>query len=160
MAIYLEYEGIKGNVTADGYKDHIAVLSVDFNVTRNISMTLGNLSNRETSRPNISQVTIIKAADSSCSALFNESVTGSAGKKVVIKFVRTGTEKVEEFLEHTLENCIISGYKFSANSEGQPQEVIHLSFSIILINYKDHDASNKAGSPKRVGYDLETAKPL
>lgn len=27
MAIYLEYEGIKGNVTAEGYKDHIAVLS-------------------------------------------------------------------------------------------------------------------------------------
>ncbi len=22
MAIYLEYEGIKGNVTAEGYKDH------------------------------------------------------------------------------------------------------------------------------------------
>ncbi len=70
MVIYLEYEGIKGNVTADGYKDHISVLSVDFNVARKISMTPGNLSNRETSRPSISEVTIIKVADNSCSALF------------------------------------------------------------------------------------------
>jgi len=160
VAIYLDYEGIKGNVTAEGYHDHIEVLSVNFDVARNVSMTPGNLFNRETSHPNISRVTIIKAVDGSCSTLFNESVTGLAGKKVVIKFVRTGTEKVEAFLEHTLENCIISGYAFSANAERQPQEVICLSFSRILINYKDHDASNKAGAPQRVGYDLETAKPL
>jgi len=63
-------------------------------------------------------------------------------------------------LEHTLENCIISGYSFSANAEGQPQEVINLSFSKILINYKDHDATNKTGSPQRVGYDLAMAKSL
>ncbi len=160
MAIYLEYEGIKGNVTADGYKDHISVLSVDFNVARKISMTPGNLSNRETSRPSISEVTIIKVADNSCSALFKESVTGSAGKKAKIKYVHTGTEKLTEFLEHILEDCIISGYKFAANAEGQPQEVINLSFSRILINYKDHDTSNKTGTPQRVGYDLESAKAL
>lgn len=160
MAIYLEYEGIKGNVTADGYKDHISVLSVDFNVERSVSMEPGNISNRETTRPRLSQVTLIKAADSSCSALFKESVTGSASKKATIKYVHTGTDKVTEFLEHTLEDCIISGYKFSANAEGQPQEVINLSFSKIMINYKDHDASNKVGKPLRVGYDLEMAKAL
>ena len=160
MAIFLEYEGIKGNVTADGYEDHIAVLSVDFNVTRSISMEPGNLSNRESTRPRLSQVTISKVADSSCSALFKESVTGSAGKTVVIKYVRTGSDKVVEFLEHTLENCIISRYDFSAGAEGQPIEVIDLSFSKMLVNYTDHDATNKSGSPLRVGYDLKTAKPL
>ena len=160
MAIYLDYEGIKGNVTAEGYGGHIEVLSVNFNVVRDVSMTPGNLFNRETSHPNISRVTIIKTVDSSCSKLFKESVAGSAGKTVVIKFVSTGTEKVEIFLEHTLENCIVSGYAFSANAEGQPQEVINLSFSRILINYQDHDVTNKAGSPQRVGYDLEIATPL
>ncbi len=156
MAIYLDYEGIKGNVTADGYNGHIEVISIDFNVTRNVSMEPGSLSNREVSHPRLSQVRIIKAADSSCSALFKESVSGSASKKAIIKYVHTGSDKVEEFLEHTLENCIISGYSFSANAEGQPQ----LSFSKILINYKDHDAANKTGSPQRVGYDLVMAKSL
>ena len=46
MAIYVEYEGIKGNVTADGYKDHISVQSLQFGVGRGISMEPGNLSNR------------------------------------------------------------------------------------------------------------------
>ncbi len=160
MAIYLDYEGIKGNVTAEGYSDHIAVVSVDFNVARNVSMEPGSLSNREISHPRLSQVRIVKTADRSCSALFKESVSGSVSKKAIIKYVHTGTDKVEEFLEHTLEDCIISGYSFSANAEGQPQEVISLSFSKILINYKDHDATNKAGSPQRVGYDLAMAKAL
>ena len=42
MAIYLEFEGVKGNVTAEGYKDHIAVDSVMFNARRNISMEPGH----------------------------------------------------------------------------------------------------------------------
>ena len=65
MAIYLEYTGIKGNVTAEGYKDHIAVQSVQFGVGRGISMEAGNLSNRESTRPSLSEITLTKAADNS-----------------------------------------------------------------------------------------------
>ncbi len=57
MAIYCEYKGIKGNVTADGYKDHIAVLSVQFGVGRGITMEPGNMSNREATRPSLSEIT-------------------------------------------------------------------------------------------------------
>ncbi|MDH5573724.1 MAG: type VI secretion system tube protein Hcp [Gammaproteobacteria bacterium] len=160
MAIYLEYEGIKGNVTADGYKDHIAVDSAQFGIGRGISMEPGNMSNREASRPSVSEVTLSKKADNSVTAIFKEAVTGSAGKKVVIKFVRTGADKVVEFMDYTLENCLVSGYSMSATSEGEPMENISLSFSKIMINYNDHDATNKSASPQRVGYDLTTAKPL
>lgn len=160
MAIYLEFEGVKGNVTANGYKDHIAVNSFDFGVGRGISMEAGNMSNREVSRPSVSEVTLTKAADNSATALFKEAVTGSAGKKVVVKFVRTGADKVQEFMDYTLENCLISGYTVSASADGEPMETLTLSFSKIMVNYNDHDATNKAASPQRVGYDLTTAKPL
>ena len=160
MAIYLQYDGIKGNVTADGYKDHIAVLSVQFGVSRGISMEAGNMSNRESTRPSISQVTITKAADNSVTGLFKEAVTGSAGKKVVIKFVSTGAAKVEEYMSYALEDVLVSSYSISASAEGEPVETISLSFSKILINYNNFDKSNKSGSPLRVGYDLTAAKPL
>jgi type VI secretion system secreted protein Hcp len=124
MSIYLEYDGIKGNVTADGYTDHIAVLSVQFGVGRGISMEAGNLSNRESTRPSLSEITLSKAADNSVTAIFKEAVTGSAGKKVVIKFVRTGADKVQEYMSYTLEDCIVSGYSISAESEGEPMESI------------------------------------
>jgi len=160
MAIYLEYEGIKGNVTADGYKDHIAVESVQFGVGRGISMEAGNLSNRESTRPSLSEITLTKAADNSVTAIFKEAVTGSAGKKVVIKFVRTGADKVQEYMDYTLENCLVSNYSMSASSEGEPMESISLSYSKIMINYSDFDKTNKSGNPQRVGYDLESAKPM
>jgi len=160
MAIYVEYEGIKGNVTADGYKDHISVQSLQFGVGRGISMEPGNLSNREATRPTISEVTMSKPADTSATALFKEAVTGSSGKKVTIKFVQTGADKVVEFMTYTLEDVLVSGYSVSADGESDPMESISLSFSKIMVNYNDYDKTNKSANPQRVGYDLTTAKPL
>ena len=160
MAIYIQYEGIKGNTTADGYKDHLTVNSVQFGVGRGISMEPGNLSNREATRPTISEITITKVADTSSTALFKEAVTGSTGKKVVIKFVQTGADQLVEFMTYTLENCLVSGYSVSADGESDPVESISLSFAKIMVNYSDYDKSNKSATPQRVGYDLATAKPL
>jgi len=92
MAIYIEYEGIKGNVTAAGYKNHIEVSSLAFGVLRGISMEPGNVSNRETACPSLSQITVKKTVDSSTVSFFKESVTGATGKKVAIKFVHTGSD--------------------------------------------------------------------
>lgn len=160
MAIYIQYDGIKGNTTADGYKDHLTVNSVQFGIGRGISMEPGNLSNREATRPTISEVTITKVADASSTALFKESVTGSSGKKVVIKFVQTGSDKLVEFMTYTLEDCMVSGYSITADAENDPTETISLSFAKVMLNYNDYDKSNKSANPQRVGYDLTTAKPL
>jgi len=160
MAIYLQYDGIKGNVTADGYADHIAVQSVQFGVGRGISVVAGNISNRESTRPSLSEITLTKEADNSVTAIFKEAVTGNAGKKVVIKFVRTGADKVQEYMDYTLEDCLVSGYSLSADAEGAPMEQITLSYAKIMINYSDFDKTNKSGNPQHVGYDLTTAKPL
>jgi type VI secretion system secreted protein Hcp len=160
MAIYLEFDGVKGNVTADGYKGHIAVKSVKFGVKRGITMEPGNMSNREATRPEVSEIVLTKAADSSATALFKEAVTGSAGKKAVLKFVQTGADKVQQFMDYTLENCLVSGYEIKAESQSDPEETVTLSFSKIMVNYSDFDAGNKSTSPQRVGYDLTTAKPL
>jgi type VI secretion system secreted protein Hcp len=160
MAIYVEFEGVKGNVTAEGYKDHIAVDSVTFNANRQISMEPGHMTNREATRPSVNAISISKKADISVTALFKEAMGGSTGKKVVIKFVQTGSDKVQEFMDYTLENCLISGYSMIAGAESQPTETIQLSFSKILVNYRDADAANKSTSPQRTGYDLAAAKLL
>lgn len=158
MAIYLKLGNIKGNVTADGYAGQIAIASVEFKVSRNVSMEAGNLSNRESTKPAVSCITLYKQADSSVAALFKEAVTGSAGQEAVLTFVRTGTEKVQEFMAYKLTNCIISHYKILAPHDREPVEKLELSFSAIEVSYKNHDASNKAGNPQRVSYDIKSAK--
>jgi len=159
MAIYIEWEGIKGNVTADGYKDHLAVDSFSFGVGRSLTMEVGNCANREASRPAFSEITLTKPADNSCTSIFQEATSVSEGKKVVAKFVQTGSDKVTEYMTYTLDKCLVSGYTVSASSEGDPIESISISFCSIEVNYLDFDSSNKGSSPQRVGYDLEAAKP-
>ncbi|HWV14064.1 MAG TPA: type VI secretion system tube protein Hcp [Cellvibrio sp.] len=160
MAIYIEYQGIKGNVTAEGYKNHLSVESLQFGVGRGISMEPGKLANREATRPSISEITVSKVADSSTTAFFKEAVGGSAGKEVTIKFVQTGSDKLVEYMAYTLEDCLVSGYSISASSSGDPIESISLSFAKITLVYNDFDKTNKTSTPNRAGYDLTVAKAL
>ncbi len=160
MAIYIEYEGINGDVTADGYKNHIMISSLAFGVARAISMNVGNLGNREPTRPSFGRITLKKIVDSSVTSLFKESVSGATGKKVMIKFVRTGAGQVMEFMRYNVENCLVSGYTIKANGENIPEEIITLSFSKIIVSYIDHDDTNKYGNRYISGYDLVMAKPV
>lgn len=160
MAIYLEFDGIKGNVTAEGFKDQIALLSCNFGVSRGISMEPGNLSNREATRPSLSEISISKETDTSAIALFKESVTGDAGKTVKIRFVRTGADKVQEYLIYELENCLVSSYSISANGDDSPIENLTLSYSKLLITYKDTDEKLGVGSQQVAGYSLTQGKPV
>lgn len=158
MAIYLKFGNVKGNVTADGYAGQIAVKSIEFEVSRQVSMEAGNLSNRESSKPSLSRIEITKKADNSVAALFKEALTGSAGQEATLTFVRTGSDKVQEFMTYKLTNCIISRYKINAEGDEEPTELLELSYSAIEVSYKDHDASNKSGNPQRVSYDVKAAK--
>ena len=98
MAIYLKFGNVKGNVTADGYAGQIAISSANFSVLRKVAMEAGNLSNREPSKPTWTGIEIAKIADSSIATLLKEAATGSAGQEATITFVRTGSNKVEEYL--------------------------------------------------------------
>jgi len=160
MAIYLKLADIKGNVTAAGFEDQIAIDSLTFGVGRGITMEAGNMSNREATRPSLSEVSVSKMLDNSATALFKGSVTGAAGQKAVFTFVRTGADQVDTFMTYELEDCLISSYQMSAQGDGEPVENISFSFSKLLVEYIDNDKSNAAGSKQVVGYDLTTAKPL
>ena len=160
MAIYLQYDEIKGNVTALGYEGYVAVDFVKFSSNRGISMEAGNLANREVSQPVITEIMLRKVIDSSAITFFKKALSGSSGKKATIKFVRTNTDNVQEYVEYSLENCLVSGYMINARGDDEPIETITLSFSKIIISYTDHGPDNKVGSLQRAGYDLTTAKPL
>jgi len=159
MAIYLDYEGIKGNVTAKGYRGMISLKHFGFGMGRKISMKLGELTNRESAIPVFGTVDIEKIEDVSTSALFRLSVSGNNGKKATIHFVRTGGKELVEFMSYTLENCLISKYLiYDTDLNKQPHEKIQLSFTSILISQAIRGTSNSVKNTLRAGYDLVAAK--
>jgi len=157
MAIYIDYEGITGGATAGKYEDLIDVESVEFGVGRGISMEVGSMTNRENTKPNFSEITITKTCDSSCSAIFQEACVGTTGKKVSIKFCRTGGTNIQEYMTYELKDVLISSYSINGAKEGEPEEVITLSYSSIEICYTEYEGENKTGQPKRCLYNLKTA---
>ncbi len=162
MAIYMNFNAlaIKGNVTAEGYKDWIKVDSLQFGVGRGISMEAGSVANREASRPSISEVSISKSMDTSSAQLMKEGVTGAAGTEVIIDIVKTGSEKLDKFCSYTLQNVLVSGYSVSSGGEGAPQESISLSFTEVMYEYVTGGIDNADAATMKVGYDLVNAKPL
>lgn len=161
MAIYLNYNDkkIKGNVTTQGYEDWIEVDSFSFGVGRGISMEVGNMANREATRPSISEINLSKSMDASSGGMFKESVSGSEGVKVVIHLVQTGSKEIQKYAEYTLENCLVSSYSVSASSGGAPVESISLSYGKLMSDLSNADKDNKNKASMKVGYDLEKGVP-
>ncbi|OUS24797.1 hemolysin-coregulated protein [Gammaproteobacteria bacterium 45_16_T64] len=158
MAIYLEFEGIEGNATATGYEKMIDVSSFNWGVGRAITQTAGRMANREASRPSISEITLTKATDKSTPLLIQESTVGTKGKKVLIHFVTTGGDQLEEFLTYTLEDTLISSFSIGASSDGEPGETISLSFSQFEVAFTEAGETNARSGKGRFGYDIALAK--
>ena len=158
MAVYMKYEGIPGNATADGYKDFIRIASIQFGVGRGITMEAGNLANRESTKPSISEITCTTEVDKCVTALFKEAISGSAGKDVKIAIVQTGTDKLIEYMTIDTKDTLVSGWSFTADGDNKGFLTFSLSFAEIDLSYNDYDSKNKGGSPLRSGYNLRTAK--
>lgn len=158
MAIYMQMDKIKGNVTAEGHKEWIELSSFQMGVGRAISTAVGKAKDREASAPSISEITVSKIMDESSPFLFQEATVGQA-KKVTIDFVTTGASKIETYLQYVLENCMVSGYSISSGGD-RPSETVSLSFTKITSNYMVYDDSGKQTSKFPAGYDLELGKKV
>ncbi|OUS13022.1 hemolysin-coregulated protein [Gammaproteobacteria bacterium 53_120_T64] len=162
MAIYMNYDGlaVKGSVTSKGYEDWIDISSFQFGVGRGISMEVGGMQEREATRPSISEVSLSKAMDAASGGLFQASVAGSEGVKVLIHIVRTGAKEVQTYATYELEQCLVSSYSVSADGGGSPHESVSLSFAKIMLDLSNVDGSGVNATSMKVGYDLAMGTPL
>lgn len=156
MAIYVKYDGITGEATQSDHTNWIDVQSISWGVGRAIATVAGSTANRESSEPNVSEVSLVKQYDSSSPKLFTEACTGNAGKTVQIDITTTGNPSVV-FCTYTLSNALISSY--SVSSEGdRPLESISISFTKLEFKFTPYDDTNAAGTPVTVSYDMATTK--
>jgi len=154
MSIYLQIEGIKGNVTAKGHEDWIDISSVQWGVGRAISSSVGTSADREASKPSISEVSVTKLMEESTPLIFTEACVGKS-KKVSIHLCTTGTDTIDTYMEYDLEDCMISGYSMSSGGD-RPSESISFSFTKLMMKYIPYDKAGKAMSPLPAGYDMAT----
>ena len=160
MPIYLEWDGIKGDVTADGYKDHIEVNSFQYGIGRGIGSPMGGSKDRESSAPSISEVVVTKPMDNASVGLFEAALQGK-GKKVTVHFAMTaaGEGNLTDYLSYELSEVLVSGYSLSSGGD-QPSESISLNFTKIMMKYIPGGSANESEGALPTGWDLATQKKM
>jgi type VI secretion system secreted protein Hcp len=159
MAIYMNYQGIKGSSTATGYSDLIVLNSFQFGAGRAITAAHSAGAAREASAPQVSEITVTKSMDKASPKLFAETVTGGLQNGVDIHFTTTTANKVTEFLVYKLANVGLSGYSVSVGADGIPSESLSLNFTKIEMRFTG-TGLDASGSPATAGYDLTQAKTV
>lgn len=156
MAIYMNYQGVQGDVTETGHAQWIELHSFQWGVGRGISTSVGSAAERESTAPSVSEVVVTKENDIATGKLMQEAL-GGEGKTVKIEFTRTDKSKQDVFLSLELSNTLISGYSHSGGG-GRPMETISLNFTKVVFKTKQMKDDGGEGQPFNITYDLETAQ--
>ncbi len=156
MPIYMKFEGIDGDVTAEGHEKWIEVGSFQWGVGRGISSPTGASADRESSAPSVSEIVVTKQSDQASPKLLDSALQGE-GVKVEIDFCKTDKGKLELYQKYTLEDCMISGYSLSSGGD-RPSESLSLNFTKVEFKLITQDDKGGTGTPETVTYDLALAK--
>jgi len=157
MAIYMKYGDIKGEVTADGYKDLLHVDSVGYGVSRPSHMESGaGQGKRHVDACTVSDIQISRASDKASPLLFNEACGGEP-VAVEIDFTKTDKKKLVTYLKYKLKDVLISSYSQSGG-EGGASESLSMNFMEIEIIHTPFGADGKGGTPAKGKFNVAEAK--
>jgi type VI secretion system secreted protein Hcp len=158
MPIFMNYDGIPGDVTTAGHEKWIICSSFQWGIGRGISNASSSPSDREGSTPSVSEIVVTKDTDSA-SPPFMRAGLGLApvgeGKDVKIDFCKTDTSQPEPYLQLTLNNTLVSGWSISSGGD-RPTETVTLNFTKVEFKNIGMGAANDTGSPDPAAYDLTT----
>ncbi len=156
MAIYINFDGIKGDATHSRHKQWLDIESLQWGAGRAIMTRSGSAQNREASEPSVSEVTITKRMDSSSAQLFQAACAGNEGKTVVIHLVTTG-DPGDVYMTYTLHNTLVSSYSVSTSGD-TPKESVSFNFTKVEMKYTIFDGAHKPVNNFPASYDLATTE--
>lgn len=158
MPIFMNYDGITGDVTTAGHEAWIELSSFQWGVGRGIGDAASSGADREASTPSVSEVVVTKVNDSASTNLMRASLgigPAGEGKTVKIDFCKTDVSQPEPYLQLTLTNTLVSGWSASSGGD-RPSESLSLNFTKVEFKSVTMGGANDTGSPDTASYDLTT----
>jgi type VI secretion system secreted protein Hcp len=156
VAIYMNWDGVPGDVTTQGFEKWIELTSFQWGVGRGIGSAMSGQASRESSIPSVSEIVVTKRMDGSSPGLWTDSVAGQLNSTVKIAFTTTSQGATTQFLNYELTNTGLSGYSLSSGGD-MPTESLSLNFTKVVWSFTGTDPS-VSGTPVTQGYDLTLAK--
>jgi type VI secretion system secreted protein Hcp len=155
VAIYMNWDGVPGDVTTQGFEKWIELTSFQWGVGRGVGSAMSGQASRESSIPSVSEVVVTKRMDGSSPGLWTDAVAGQLNTTVKISFTTTSKGATTQFLNYELTNTGLSGYSVSSGGD-MPTESLSLNFTKVVWSFTGTYPA-VSGTPVTQGYDLTTA---
>jgi type VI secretion system secreted protein Hcp len=159
-AIFMQINGLPGDVSVQGFAGDIQLNSFQFGVGRGISSPTGAAGDRESSAPSVSEVVITKTLDQTSPELLRDLLAGADIPEIDIFFVNLskGGQAGTAYAEYVLSDVLLSGFSTSSGGD-RPTESLSLNF--LKVQYKSF-TQNADGttSVDSLTYDLTQQKLL
>ena len=84
MAIYMNWDGVPGDVTTQGFEKWIELTSFQWGVGRGIGSAMSGQASRESSIPSVSEIVVTKRMDGSSPGLWTDSVAGQLDRRALV----------------------------------------------------------------------------
>ena len=156
MPIYIKFESIKGQVTAEGYDDHVAADSAQWGIGRAIATPVGQAENREAGKPSVSEFTFSKPMEAIDVDMINNTCLKETGETVEVKFLRTQENKLTVYASFKLYNTLFASYSLSSGGDN-PSVSFSLNFTKVEWSFLPREIEGGDGDPVKGSYDLAKA---
>jgi type VI secretion system secreted protein Hcp len=162
MGMYMQYGGIKGDATQEGFKQWVNITNFSWPeaVKRDITTQTGRARNREHAQPKVGRIKISKEVDHASGPLYKALCAVPKAETCTISFVRTD-EGGERYLEYVLTDALLASLTIKGQSLGGAEratEEWEIDFTEIAIAVKQLDLANVAGADYKFKYNMATGK--
>ena len=156
--IFMQINGISGEVAVPGFVGDIQLNSFQWGVGRGISSPTGGSADRESSAPSVSEIVVTKISDKASPALLKNMFDGTNIPEIDIFFanVAKNGQAGVAYQEYVLSNVIFSGFSVSSGGD-RPTESLSLNFTKIQFKNITQNADGTQ-TIDTVGWDLATQK--
>jgi len=156
--IYLKIESIKGNCTAEDFKEQIIVDSFQVSANNAITRDPAN-SERTLDRVQFSEMTFSKEMDSSSMLLYAACAGNEKLGNVTVSVTRTDGDEQMLLVKFELEDAMISNVSSSGHSGGGlPGESFSINYTAITGQYTKQKSDATDGGQAVMGWDMKTRK--
>lgn len=153
MPIYMKFDGVDGDVTAESHAGWIALHSVQWGSSRGVT-TSGEASHRTKSAVQIREVVVSKDRDHASGKLFREHLMGDP-KTVQIDWTTNSQGGEAIFQSLKLSNALVSSFQQSGVALDKPVEQLSFNFTEIEGTFYDMEQKGtKTSKPFVQSYNL------
>lgn len=154
MPIYMQIEGIDGDVTEAGFEKWIEVMSFSWGCSTNVRNIGGGTSAGKVS---FADLAFHKRLDPTSPKLFLECARGKHFAKVKLAALKVERDKLVKYLQYELKDVIISSYQIAGNSGEIPFDAVSISFAELKFIFYKLNADGSV-EPVETFWDQKTNK--